>query len=305
MTMMSQDSELPRYVLFPDRALVRIAGEDARGFLQGIVTNDVANVSPERAVYAALLTPQGKFLHDFFIVEWRDALALETRADRLDDLLRRLRMYKLRSKVEIERLEQAFAMFALIGEGAAARAGLSGVAGECRGFAGGIAFVDPRLAALGARAILPGDGAAALAEAGFRPVEVDDYDAERIALGVPEGGRELRPEQSLLLENGFEELHGVDFEKGCYVGQEVTARMKHRNLVRKRLLPVRIEGETPAAGTRVRRGEAEAGELISVMGGAGLAMLKLDHVRAALESGEPMTAGAARIVPEKPRWAAF
>lgn len=275
-----------------------------RDFLQGLVTNDVAKVTAETAIYAALLTPQGKYLHDFFVFERDGALCLDCEAARIDDLLRRLGMYKLRARVALER-DGTVAMFALIGAGAPEAAGLAPSPGCCRPFAGGLAFRDPRLTAMGARAILPADGAAALEAAGFHGAEMGSYEALRIALGVPDSGRDLVPEKSLLLEYGFEELHGVDFEKGCYVGQEVTARMKHRGLVRKRVAPVEIDGPMPPAGAPVLHGDAAAGEMLSASGDRALALLRLDQVKAAAEAGEKLTAGDAKLVPQKPDWARY
>lgn len=296
----------PTYVPLDGRALLAVSGEDARDFLQGLITNDVENLSPERAIYAALLTPQGKYLHDFFLFEHDGAILLDCAADRRDDLKRRLSMYKLRAKVVLDEPAEDVRVFALIGRGALDAVGLSDEAGHCRVFGGGsgagVAFTDPRIAAMGARAVLPGDGAAALETAGFATAEPDIYEALRISLGVPDSGADLVPDKSFLLECGFEELNGVDFKKGCYVGQEVTARMKHRSLVRRRLLPVAFDGPPPETGAPVKKGDIEAGEIRSVADGMGLALLKLDHALAALETGEPLKAGDASATPERPEW---
>jgi folate-binding protein YgfZ len=180
---------------------------------------------------------------------------------------------------------------------------LGAAAGAAAPWHGGVAFVDPRLSALGVRAILPADGAeAALASAGLVAATRADYDRHRIALGVPDGGRDLVADKSFPMENGFAELNGIDFAKGCYVGQEVTARMKHRGLVRKRLFPVAIDGAAPPPGTAVRRGDAEAGELRSAEDGVGLALLKLDLAFPEALDVPPLTAGDARLTPQKPRW---
>jgi hypothetical protein len=177
--------------------------------------------------------------------------------------------------------------------------GLDGTAGCARPFAAGIVFVDPRLSAAGVRAVLPsGTGAKALEDAGFAPTNFADYDAERLRLGLPDGSRDLEIERSLLLENGFEELNGVDFAKGCYVGQEVTTRMKRRALVRKRLMPVAIEGPAPEPGTIVMRDGIEVGEMRSTAGKAGLALLRLDLV----DGAATLAAGEARITPHTPAW---
>lgn len=300
MTDMTDAPTKPSYVRLANRAVLAISGEDARGFLQGLVSNDVDKVTPQNAIYAALLTPQGKYLHDFFIVAEDGALLLDCEAARLDDLVRRLTMYKLRAQVSIDRRDD-LGVFALIGDGAIDTAGLAAEPGCCSPFAGGLAFTDPRLAAAGARALLPNAAEKTLQSSGFGQADPEAYEARRIALGLPESGRDLVPDKSLLLETGFDELRGVDFEKGCYVGQEVTARMKHRDLVRKRILPVDIDGPAPPAGSEVLRGEVTAGEMLSAADGQGLALLKLEHV----EAGESLTAGDATLTPRKPDWARY
>ncbi len=281
-----------RYLALADRALVRVAGDDARRFLQDIISNDIEKLGPATAIHAALLTPQGKYLHDFFAFEHGHAIHLDCEAARRDDLMRRLKRYRLRAKIDIED-DDALVPFALLGDGVREMAGP---------FAGGLIYADPRLAELGARAALGDGGAAALEAAGFEPMAHDDYELLRIRSGVPDGSRDLVVDKALLLENGFEELSGVDFEKGCYVGQEVTARMKHRGLVRKRLLPVEIEGPAPAPGTAVRRGEVTVGEMRTSIGGRGLALLRLADAEPATAGAVPLLAGDARIRPLKPDW---
>jgi folate-binding protein YgfZ len=197
--------------------------------------------------------------------------------------------------------DDGFDVFAAFGDGAAAAIGLGETAGSVRAFAGGLAFTDPRLVAAGVRAVLPaGTGTKALEDAGFAPAKFADYDAERLLLGLPDGSRDLEVERSLLLENGFEELNGIDFAKGCYVGQEVTTRMKRRALVRKRLMPVAVEGPVPEPGTIVMRDGIEVGEMRSVAGRAGLALSRLDL----LDGATKLSAGEARITPHPPAWLA-
>jgi len=287
-----------RFVALPDRALLAVAGEDRTPFLQGLVSNDVTRATPTRAIHAALLTAQGKYLHDFFVAERDGALHLEAEAARLADLKRRLSLYKLRSKVTLAETP-GLAVFAAFGDGAAAALGLAPEPGAAMPVAGGIGFVDPRLAALGARLWLPPGGEAALRERGFGEAATEEYDRHRLALGVPDGSRDLEIEKAILLESGFDELHGVDWQKGCYIGQELTARTKYRGLVKKRLLPVRIDGDAPPPGTVLTRGGKEAGEMRSARGDRGLALVRLD----ALTSEEPLEAAGARLYPEKPGWA--
>ncbi|MBI2236826.1 MAG: folate-binding protein YgfZ [Magnetospirillum sp.] len=272
------------------RAVVAVGGEERRAFLQGLVSNDVNKIEPGRALYAALLTPQGKFLFDLFISERDDMLLLETEAARAEELRKKLSLYKLRAKVTIAVTDHE--VWAALGDDAAAAA-----------VAGG--FVDPRAAAAGVRLLLTPGGGAALAAAGFAPGSFADWDRNRIRLGLPDGSRDLLVEKGILLENGFEELHGVDFEKGCYMGQELTARTKYRGLVRKRLMPVAIDGPAPEPGTEVRFGEAEAGEMRSSSGDVGLALIRLEHFRAAAGQSGAFTCGVARLTPYKPDWAVF
>jgi folate-binding protein YgfZ len=284
------------YAMADDRALLRLAGPDARPFLQGLVSNDVARAAPDRAIHAALLTPQGKFLHEFFIAELGGALLLECEAARRDDLKRRLSMYRLRSRVTLEPFDE-LAVLLLYGSAALERLALPAEPGRARMLETGLAFVDPRLAALGARAWLPAGAApAALAALGFAPGNAAAYDQLRLAAGVPDGSRDLPVEKAILLENGFDELNGVDWQKGCYMGQELTARTKYRALIRKRLLPVELDGPPPAPGTPVMQGEREAGEMRSVAGQRGLALLRLDALEGALSAGE------ARLTVRRPAW---
>jgi folate-binding protein YgfZ len=288
-------------LILETRGVLRIAGEDRGEFLQGIVSNDVTKVSAQRALWSALLTPQGKFLHEFFLAERDSAFLLDGEAARLADLKRRLSIYKLRSKATIEDASEDFVVAALFGPGTLDSLGLPAEPGRATAFADGLAFVDPRLAALGARAFLPRDGTdAALRDAGFAAAEAADYDRLRISLGVPDGSRDLEVEKSTLLENGFDELHGVDWDKGCFMGQELTARTKYRALIKKRLMPVEIEGAPPAPGTPVLADGKEAGVMRSAVDGLGLALLRLEYLDAA-----PFTAGAARVTPRKPDWAKF
>lgn len=287
------------FALWPqDRGLIRIEGPDARAFLQGIVSNDVNKVSPARAVYAALLTPQGKYLHDFFIAELDGALVIDCEAARRDDLLRRLSRFKLRSKVSLAPGPEGYAVALVYGAAALAALGLPAERGAAKAFAGGAVYTDPRLVEIGARGILPAGGRETVSAAGIAPGTVGDYEKFRLELGLPDGSRDLEIEKSILLESGFDELAGVDWDKGCYMGQELTARTHYRALIKKRLVPVRIKGPEPAPGTPILAGAAEVGVMRSASNGAGLALLKIEAL-----SGIPeLLAGAARIEPRKPFW---
>ena len=292
------------YVSLVGRGVISVSGGDRQAFLQGLVSNDVARVGPGTAIHAALLTPQGKYLHDFFIAETGDSLLLDCEGGRIDQLLRRLGMYVLRADVKLEDVGGEFAVAALLGDGAAEAAGLPATAGAAAAFRGGVAFMDPRLAAAGVRAILPRDEIeSVLAEAGFAAAAAEDYDTLRLGLGLPDGSRDMEVEKAILLENGFEELNGVDFHKGCFLGQELTARTKHRGLIKKRLMPVSIEGPCPESDTPVMLDDAEAGRMRSSRGGIGLALMRLEYLDKA--AGQPFSAGAARLIPRKPDWATF
>jgi folate-binding protein YgfZ len=285
------------------RGVLRVSGADTRPFLQGLISNDITKVAPARAIYATLLTAQGRFLHDFFIAELEGDLLLEVEGSRRDDLRKKLSLYRLRSKVTIEPLDDLAVAAFWPGE-ASGRLGLPEEPGATAPLAGGLAFADPRLAALGARAIVPRAHLDA-ALAGFARRPLADYDRHRRGLGVPEGGRDLVVEKSILLENGIDELNGVDWQKGCYVGQELTARTKYRALIKKRLLPVAIDGPLPEPGTPVMLGAREAGEMRSAADGIGLALLRLELLDDAALAGESLRAGEAHLTVRRPDWMKF
>jgi len=265
------------------RTVLRMAGADVRDVLQNVVTNDIGPVAPGRAVYAALLTPQGKYLFDFLLIEGPDgAVLIDCVADRAEALAQRLRMYCMRRDAKVTGeagLGVALVWGDPVPEGAPQ---------------GALVVPDPRAGALGWR-IYAADPAAALAAIGAAEADRAAYDALRIAHMVPASGIELVPDETYILEAGFEALHGVDFRKGCYVGQEVTARMHHKTVLKKRLVQVRVEGEA-APGTPVTTPETAggkpAGTLFSQSAGQGLAHLRLDRAGGVLE------AGAARVIYE-------
>jgi hypothetical protein len=284
-----------RFALLGERGILAVAGADRASFLQGLVSNDTARVGPGRAVYAALLTAQGKYLHDFIMIEVGEAIWLDCEAARLGDLKRRLSMYRLRAKVALDERPD-LAVAALFGGTAL---GLTDDPGSARPFGEGVALADPRLAALGARVILPrGQIRDALTAAGAAETNFAEYDRLRLSLGVPDGSRDLVLDKSILLESGFDELNGVDWNKGCYIGQELTARTKYRGLIKKRLFPVRIGGPVPEPGAIVSLDGHEAGEMRSSRDGIGLALLRLEAVA---QAGE-LVAGETSLAPIKPDW---
>lgn len=278
------------FSILAHRGVIAVSGADRVEFLQGLISNDTTKVAPGHAVWAALLTPQGRFLNDMFVVADGETLLLETERERAAALARKLSIYKLRSQVKVEDRSATMEVAAVFGaEVDADRLSRDGL----------VVFVDPRLRELGARVLGPaGKVATALSALGCIERSLADYDALRLSLGVPDGSRDLVVEKALLLENGFDELNGVDWQKGCYMGQELTARTKYRALIRKRLFPVRVEGTLPAPGTAILDGSDEVGEVRSGVDGRALAMLRLD----AIGDGHRLTAGDARLVPERPAW---
>ena len=294
-------SEKTRFAVLEDRGVLSVSGRDRVSFLQGLVSNDIEKAGPGSAIYAALLTPQGKYLYDFFIVEAGeagevgDALLLDCERAGLDGLKKRLSLYKLRADVTFKDRSDEWAVAAVFGNGSI-EAAIEGVA----------VFADPRLTQAGVRCILPrAEARAILEKAGLTPANEADYDRLRLTLGLPGGSRDLIAEKSTLLESGFDELNGVDWDKGCYMGQELTARTKYRGLVKKRLMPVTFDGPPPEPGTPVMLEGKEAGEVRSSQttadGGIGLALIRLD----ALEHSADLKAGDVSVTPSKPDWADF
>jgi hypothetical protein len=282
------------------RGLLGIAGEDRVPFLQSLVTNDVARAAGGQAIYAALLTAQGRFLHDFFVVAQNDALLLDCERERRADLQRRLNMYKLRARATVEDRSEALAVLLLWGADVARALSLPPEAGASRAEDSGIFYVDPRSPALGVRAVLPAGGADSwISDRGFAVADETAYDRLRIALGAPDGSRDLPVERALLMENNFDALNGIDWNKGCYVGQEVTARMRYRGLVRKRLLPVEIDGPAPAFGAPIMLDGAEAGEMRGSADGLGLALLR-DEALEKLAPGAALACAGAKLRPLPP-----
>ena len=252
----------------PARAVLAVTGTDRVSFLQGLVSNDVAEAGPGRAVWAALLTPQGKWLADFFIMVDTDRLLLDVEAAQAEMLTQRLTRYRLRAQV-------AIAPTPLLVHAAWGTAPTAGLLAP-----------DPRLPEAGWRILADTPLPATATEA--------EYDLHRLSLGLPDGSRDMEAEKTTLLEAGFDELHGVSWSKGCYMGQELTARTKYRGLLKKRLVPVQVEGELPPPGTPVLRDGADVGTMRSGCGDSGLALLRLEAIGAAhLRCGQAALASAA------------
>lgn len=286
-------------VRLSDRGVLELSGAEARPFLQGLLTNDLERLAPDRALRAALLTPQGRCIAEFGLVEDDGRILLEVERAAVAPLARKLALYRLRAAVTIEDRSDLWAVLVLPEPEAAGRLGLPVERGACRRLGEALAMVDPRLSELGVRLLVPAHAVEAFLEAhGLAPADPVLWHRHRLALGVPEGSVDLPPEKALAVESGFLELDIASLAKGCFVGQELTARMAHRGLVRRRLLPVRVTaGALPAPGTILRRDGRELGELGSGCEDRALALLRLE----ALEGG-PLEADGTRLVPEVPAW---
>lgn len=269
---------MTRYGFVTDRRLIALDGAEARDFLQDLVTNDIRKAAVDRAVYAALLTPQGKFLCDFHVLGTETGLVLEVAGAAAAGLTQRLTLYRLRRKIAIAEAPGQVAV--LWGDGPLDPLPQAPETARL--------FADPRDPRLGARLHAP-DAAAALAALGAAPASAADRAALRVALGVPAMGPDLTPE-TYILEAGFERLNGVDFRKGCFVGQEVVARMKHKTELRKGLVRLELDGPAPAPGTEILTEDGRsAGTLGTVAGDRALAHLRFDR------ADGPLTAGQARL----------
>jgi hypothetical protein len=265
-------SEKTRVARLASRALIAVGGADWRGFLQGLITQDVETLAPGEARFGALLTPQGRLLFDLFIVGREDGCWLDCVAEKRAALIQRLAIYRLRARVTIEPDETP--VLAAWGGGAAP-------AGD--GWA-----PDPRLPALGWR----GYGVAGVAP----DTDEAGYDAHRLALGVP-GAADWEGETTYPIEADFDLLHGIDFKKGCFVGQETTSRMKRRGQVKSRMLPITFDGAAPAPGAEVLAGTLRAGEVLSGSDGRAMALLRLDRIE-----GAELAVDGRPVRVERPGW---
>jgi folate-binding protein YgfZ len=283
-------------VLLPDRGVIKVVGDDARRFLNGLLTADIGKVAPARPCFAALLTPQGKIIADFIVAEAEaedgGGFFLDCPRALAPSLAERLMFYRLRAKVIIDDRSEALAVLAAWdGPGTTDY---------------GLVYPDPRLAALGLRCILPPQVAAdAATDLGATLTDAAAYEAHRIAHGIPRGGLDFSYGDAFPHETDMDQLGGVDFTKGCYIGQEVVSRIEHRGTARTRIVPIAYDGFAPEPGMAVMAGEKEVGRLGSTAAGRGLAMLRLDRIEDALANGLPLLAGGVPIRAMKPAWARF
>lgn len=291
-----------RITLLPDRSVIGVKGEDAEAFLQGLVTNDVLKLRQQSGLHTGLLSPQGKILFEFLIAndipsapadgeQKPTSFFLDVARDNTTALVKRLSLYKLRARVTVEDLSEKYRVLAVFGGDGPARIG-----NESRGHAA--LMLDPRSERLGVRLIVPsGLDTAALFQTqptGLPELAAADgvgaYDALRISLAVPEGGKDYDLGDAFPHEADFDLLGGVSFDKGCYVGQEIVARMEHRGTVRKRVVHVMGMSDLPATRPDVMMGDVVIGKLGSVAGNQGLALLRLDRAIEALDKGVAVTA---------------
>jgi folate-binding protein YgfZ len=284
--------EWPRFMPLAhltDRSVISIGGEDAADFLAGLVTCEVPDA--DKAHFGALLTPQGKIISDFFLLPRNDGeLGFLVDAPKLvaETLLKRLTMYKLRAKVTLADLSAEKSVFAAWG-------GTSALAGSA-------SFTDPRFAEMGLRCVATSAGSAPASDASLA-----DYDAHRIGLAMPQGGRDFAYGDAFPHEAAMDQLAGVDFQKGCYVGQEVVSRMQHRGTARTRIAALRSAGAAPQEGAEVKAGEKTLGRVGSVDAASGRAigLLRLDRLAEAFTAKEELRAGAAALRAERPVWARY
>jgi folate-binding protein YgfZ len=267
-----------------DRSVIAVRGTEARSFLQGLISNDMEECAPGKGIYAALLTPQGKILFEFFVTEHEDRFLIDCATARAPDLSKRLTFYRLRAKVEIALVPEL--KVAAVWEGTP-QAAIDGVA----------VFIDPRLPALGTRLIGPLP-ALQTAIAGAR---AGDYRSHLLGHGIPDSA-DVPPDTVFALDAGFEELGAVDFRKGCYVGQEVTARMKHRASARRRFLIAQVDGNLPPPGTKLEASGREVGLLATGFNGRALALVRLDRVEEATSAGDEITALGQKVSLQRPSW---
>ena len=272
-----------------DRTAVRVSGADAHKFLQDVVTNDVTKAVDGTAVHAALLTPQGKILFDFFLLDRGDHLLLECGRETVAEFIKRLTFYRLRAAVDFEDLSDKVKVWA-------AWDGTPALPDDA------IPYADPRFEALGSRVIVQASDD--ISQSGCNVTGEDAYHKHRISLGVPEADKDYPLGETFPHEADYDQLAGVDFHKGCYVGQEVVSRVQHRGTARKRIVPVRGKADL-SSGAPVSVGEASIGVIGSVSGDRGLAMVRLDRAEKAIAQGQSLQSGDVEISLEQPGWASF
>ena len=291
------------YDVLDSRGVVAVEGPDARSFLQAMISNDANNISSSASIYAAMLTPQGKYLHDFVISQVGNKFLLETEKDRMLDLVNRLNLFRLGAKVTISAIEGDCLVAAFWGKTGPVMLANDHKPGYTETISNCCVVSDPRLAALGYRVMgTKLNIEKFIADALPHPIAPANFDSHRLEVGVPDGSRDIQVNKSFLLESNFEELNGVAFDKGCYIGQENTARQKHRGTIRRRLIKVNISGPPPENNERISWEDGEIGAMRSVRDGAGMAIIRLDRWAEAKAKNAEFRAGSARVTPVLPEW---
>jgi folate-binding protein YgfZ len=290
------------YTLDSNRTLIHVKGRDCRTFIQGLITNDILRVTKSQSIYTALLSPQGRYLFDFFIFENTDGLIIDVDVDRQEELLAFLTKYKLRANVELLSFESPLLVFRVFGEDVLDGFKMQATAGFTQPGDGYFAYVDPRLTQLGVCFM---GIEQTLKDMHFKKVPYDHFDRLRLSLGVPGGTQDLLVGKSIPLECGFDELNAISWDKGCYLGQELTARTKHQGLVRKRLLPVKIEGKPVEPMTPLMLESQEMGSMRSSLNKDGLALIRLEALEQLGAAGYLTTADDSKLMPFVASWMAF
>lgn len=296
-------------VSLPDRALLSVIGEEGPVFLQGLITNDIHLVSPERTIYASLLTAQGKYLHDFIVFEQinnqEKVLILDGELNRINELEQTLIRYRLRTKVDLKNVTDEFDVL-YINSNALSDTHKLDEEGSCKWIDQSLVTVDPRLSTLGLRAYVPLSARDNfLTNNHLSITDKSFYEQHRLRLGIPDGTRDLLINKDFPLEFGFNELNAISYDKGCFVGQELTARTNNRGTIKRKLFMVKINGAAPASGKNIILNDRTIGTMRSSSQGLGLAHLLVDAVTDARASGSIMHAGEAHLTPVSPAWASY
>ena len=282
---------MTKLIALKDRGIIKVAGPDAIGFLNNLITNNMELLNKEKAIFAGLLTPQGKIAYEFFVVRVGDTYLLELVGTALSDLMKKLMLYKLRANVSLEDASNLYEIFSLGG-------------GEIEAsLINSVVFKDPRSDAMGWRVYLP--KGETLNIEGLESGSFGDYDRLRLSAEMPEGGVDYPLGDCFPHEAAFDQLEAIDFKKGCYVGQEVVSRMEHRGTARKRIVRIIGGGELPATGSEIRSENSLIGVLGTSCGADGLALVRLDRVAKALSNGDQIMVENVTVEVAMPSWAEY
>ena len=284
------------YSALEKRAILLISGADKRTFLQSLISNDMMRVSENRSIFAAFLSPQGKYQYDFFISQTKSGFFIDCERDRLKNLSERLSIFKLRADVSFLDYSDTFRVFSIWGPSALRQLELPASPGHSEDSPLGRVMVDPRLVSAGIRVITKSDH---LSLPGALLVGSKDYDLHRLNLGLTDGCRDLIIDKSILLEANFDELNGVDWNKGCYLGQEVTARSRYRGLIKKRFIPVKISEGQAKTGDIIFSEDKKIGQIRSISGELAMAIINIEYLKA---DSSPYLSNDCKLLPIIPDW---